>query len=494
MLRMSALLKMLVLISASALLTGCPELPFYQLNITVSGSGQVTTSPSPLFGYYPPFITVTLSATPDPGYQFMAWSGPDAASLDPPYGANTALYIDGNKSVQASFIPIPPTSETGDSIATYYVAPPPLGLDAPGRGTLSAPYATIAYAINRTVVPAGAKVRIQAASGIYPGNLTLKPRIIVSGAPEGEVWIEGTVTGASNSALERVRLAAPEKNTYLLDMNNVAMRLSGVWFIGGPERSETGILVDGTAPVASVIDGCYFSFLSIGIDIGGAIPTIRRCVFENLADSAIVVRQDTGKYFEAKAIGDETDPNTGWNTFRSSIDGPAVVNERNESIQMQLNDWDTNDAGEIADRIEGQAAYVPYLAQGAGLLAASIFCTVVDGKTQAPVLDASVRLVPSGYNPVTNNDNGIYAYPAIPEGSYTLQVSAPDHQTVSRAVNVAGGGLASVTVPLGAETPGRSCGCDNDGKGLPNAGDLFIGALSVLVLLLFKNAVPHAKH
>lgn len=492
MLPLSAALKWLVLISICFLLTGCPELPFYQLNITISGSGQVTTSPSPLLGYYPPFIMVTLSATPDPGYQFMAWSGPDAASLDPPYGNITKLYIDGNKSVQASFIPIPPSSETGDTLTTYYVAPTPLGLDAPGRGTLSAPYATIAYAINRTVVPADAKARIQVAPGTYPGNLTLKPRIIITGAPEGEVWIKGRVTGADNSALERVRLAAPEKNTYLLDMNNVAMRLSGVWFIGGPERAETGILVDGTAPAASVIDGCYFAFLSIGIDIGGAIPAIRRCVFENLADSAIVVRKNSGKYYEAKAIGDDTDPNSGWNTFRTSIDGPAVVNERNESIKMQLNDWDTNNPGEIASRIAGQATYVPYLAQGAGLLAASIYCTVIDAKTQGPVLDASVRLLPSGYNPVTNNDKGVYAYPAIPEGSYTLQVSAPDHQNVSRAVNVAGGGLASVTVALGAESSGRPCGCDNEGKALPNTGDLFIGALSVLVLLLLKNSVSRS--
>jgi hypothetical protein len=465
----------------------------FQLTINITGSGQVAISPPSVDGFYPPFTPVLLTATPGSGYQFMGWSGPDAAALESVYESHTVLVMSGNQSVRANFIATPPLIDPDENALIYHVAPPPLGQDAPGRGTAAAPYATIAYALDR-IIPTGVPMRIQAASGVYSGNLTLKPGVTVASEANGEVWIEGSVTGAANSALERVRLTSNAKSTYLLDMNNVAMTLTGVWFVGGPGRTETGILADGEAPANSIIDGCHFSSLSVGIDIGGAIPTIRRCVFENLADSAIVVRHTAGKSFEAKAIGDETDPTSGWNTFRNNIDGPAIVNERDETLIMQMNDWDTNDPSEIAARIEGPATYVPYLAQGNGLLAASIFCTVVDNTGQTPILNASVRLLPSGYNPVTNNDKGVYAYPAIPEGSYTLQITAPDYQTASRAVNVSGGVIATVTVPLSAGEKPPQCACSGNDKALPAPGDLFIGTLSVLVLLLLKNPVQRHRN
>jgi len=100
-------------------------------------------------------------------------------------------------------------------------------------------------------------------------------------------------------------------------------------------------------------------------------------------------------------------------------------------------------------------------------------------------VNGSVQIIPSAYAEVTLNSNGVYTFPAISSGTYTLNVSAPDFVSASKVVLLADGELASVIVPLSkTETPPQGC-CrnENPAKLSGSAGDLLLGVLSLLALL-----------
>ena len=74
----------------------------YSVSITIVGSGTVTKSPD-----YPTYHlgdVVTLTATPDAGWGFSAWTGDLIGSTTP-----AQITIDGNKAVTATFVELTPT-------------------------------------------------------------------------------------------------------------------------------------------------------------------------------------------------------------------------------------------------------------------------------------------------------------------------------------------------------------------------------------------------
>ena len=83
---------------------GTPAPPVYALNVTLSGSGTVTSNPSGIncgatcSANYPSGAAVSLSATPATGYTFSGWSGACSGS-----GACVAA-MNANRAVTATFI------------------------------------------------------------------------------------------------------------------------------------------------------------------------------------------------------------------------------------------------------------------------------------------------------------------------------------------------------------------------------------------------------
>jgi len=384
--------------------------------------------------------------------------------------------------------------DRNDPCTTAYVAPPPFGDDAEGDGSLLHPWATIAYALDHVnTSPAVPPAKIVAISGDYPETFTMKQNATVGGAPDNVVRIIGSVTGAENSGLENLEIAGGGSSPILLDMNDVTMRVIKVRFTGMENRTETGILADGAHPGQSVIEECDFSQLATAIDIGQDIPMVRRNVFHDLAQSAIILREtdepNTG------SLGDVTDPAIGCNSFEMSIDGPAVLNERGVEIKMELNDWGTNDAIAIAARISGPADFEPFLAAGNGILAASLYCTVWNATTQERIETASVAIAPGLYATVTENVDGVYAYPAIPDGNYTVTVEAPNYESATLSIRVASSAQNSVAIPLepsGEEGEGEGegeqpdCHCGKSEPSLPTGDQAFMVALALVTLLAFS--------
>lgn len=200
-------------------------------------------------------------------------------------------------------------------------------------------------------------------------------------------------------------------------------------------------------------------------------------------------------------MGDLADPETGWNTFRRTIDGYAVINERDTTLLMQQCDWDIDNPtpGAIEDRVDGDVDVAGYLATGSGILASSVYCTVWDAATQKAIDTAAVTLSPSSYSGITNNVNGVYAFPAVSSGFYTVTTTAPGYAQDSRTTTVSSGQLVSIIVALrtqSGEGEGEgegetgTCSCNSgskSGAGLPNPADLLMSGFAVLALVMLRS-------
>ena len=152
---------------------------------------------------------------------------------------------------------------------------------------------------------------------------------------------------------------------------------------------------------------------------------------------------------------------------------------------MQSNYWGTTDPEEFDERVDGPAVLEPVLAKSSAILASSVFCTVWDNVDQKRLTDASVQLKVSAFNPVTNNTEGIYAFPAIAEGQYSVLVNAPGYLRGSMNLNVAGGELKSVTIAMRREIPAEPGGlCPMPAEATARRlgemrGDLFLAGLTL---------------
>ncbi len=410
---------------------------------------------------------------------------------------------------------------------SYYVSPQ--GEDVEAAGTLTRPWATINYALSRFMPPSPAQapplsppsaaspVRLILMPGVYREDIQMLPYQSLVGqiepctpAPEvPAVKIQGWITGANPSALHNLEIEAVGDADVLLDIEDVVMKVVDVTFRGTALRAATGILIDDGTPRRSVIERCTFTSLAIGIDIWGAIPRVRRCLFEDISQAAILVRANPE--IPLHPVGNQEDPETGWNIFKNTVNpgGPAVINQRaGLELLMQKCDWDTNNPEEIANRVEGSVDTTAYLAAGSGILAASLYCTVWNAANQNPILNASVQLTPSNFFEITDNVGGVYAFPAIPSGAYTVVVTAPGYEENSQTAQVGSGQTTSVVVALWAEGPAEGgeegegveegsvegggegegeddCGCNKNKLGsMPGYGDLFLAGLGLITLLV----------
>ncbi|MCX5772183.1 MAG: Ig-like domain-containing protein, partial [Candidatus Hydrogenedentes bacterium] len=350
---------------------------------------------------------------------------------------------------------------------TFYISAA-TGVDVPTAGTLADPWLTISYALTRVTPSQALPMTLVALPGTYEEDVTLKPYVMLAGAElEAKPVIAGTVTAAAATELRRIALTAPQGETtgVLLDIANDAVRVRQVDFSGA---GFTGIRFDSPTGFGVLIEECLFTGLQTGIEIFEAIPTIRRCKFEDLSADAIVLHPRTKgtKSGNDGSLGEAGNANSGYNTFASTIEGYAVVNEREgEPLVMQNNDWDTDNTDEIASHIGGAGAdevdFYPPLAKGAGMTAASVFCSVWDVADKTPVENASVRLSPGAFNPVTENTAGVYTFACVPPDAWTFTVSAPACPDAAQSADVEAGESKSLLFPM--EMSGQS-----EGEGEPN--------------------------
>ena len=353
-------------------------------------------------------------------------------------------------------------------------------------GTLSSPRATITTTlaeINTNLITNVNKQSIVLFPGDYYEDVILSENIILIGiTAHGEnnrAVIHGNITGANGAKIYNVDIKPntnpsvvnPVKvkgeNTILLNCGNTSMHIRNVHFIG--TGSEIGISVEGGNPYNTIIEKCVFQDLSIGILISDSIPIIRRCVFNSTLSTksnspiGIYIEDNSESSNPSNSLGDVNDSNTGWNTFNLE-GGKAIISERKDEIKAHNNDWGTEDVGEISNQIQGNLDTQFYLAKGKAMIASSLVCVVWNATNREPVLNATVSITPSIYPPLTQNTNGVYTFPSIPNGTYTVRIIAPNFDTRQIITNVPEGELKSESVALKPTTPTEGEG-SSDGEG-----------------------------
>ncbi len=85
------------------------QVPEYDVTIYSTKGGSVTTPGEGTFTYHEGEV-VSLEASPDTGYRFVAWTG-DVDTIANPNTASTSIITDSDKSITASFEPRPPAVE-----------------------------------------------------------------------------------------------------------------------------------------------------------------------------------------------------------------------------------------------------------------------------------------------------------------------------------------------------------------------------------------------
>ncbi len=88
-----------------------PAGPSYTLTVSDDGNGSVTLDPSG--GTYASGTTVTLTPVPEAGYEFSAWTGPDAGDIVETGGVYT-IVMNSARSVTANFTAIPVVLPEGE--------------------------------------------------------------------------------------------------------------------------------------------------------------------------------------------------------------------------------------------------------------------------------------------------------------------------------------------------------------------------------------------
>ena len=414
------------------------------------------------------------------------------ASLNPndPSDADNDTDGDGFTNLEEYQHRSDPSNPNSPRVA-FFVAP--TGVDVPGRGTRTAPWQTIAYAITQiqggNAAKTPASVSIVLAPGTYTENVALLPDMILAGSRLGTAIVAGPgptiVRGDVNASIRNLRIqqdAGLSGATVLLDMAGAAMQVAHVDFMGNAQKQALGIVDTSPDQTASLITDCRFTSVANGVVIGDDTPTVRRSVFDQISGNGILVQTAPPKTeARTKSLGDATDPNTGYNAFKA-IGGKAVLNQRAVMLQMQNNNWGTDQALEIANKIQGPVNYTPYLASNVFPFSAksaskgivipgSIVCSVWNADTVGAVTNAAVALTPLGFS-VTDNTQGVYAFASVPSNVYTLTVSAPGFQdSAPKLVSVSDGMTEAISVTLSAD----SVSVDSDGDGLSDGEEATIG-------------------
>lgn len=361
----------------------------------------------------------------------------------------------------------------------------PTGDDSLGNGSEALPWRTINYGVANNTGSSATPTTLILKDGSYVEDVTLSPYMTLRAEHRRAAVLFGAIEAGEESNIIGLRLVVAEGGHQVI-VNDVVTRIIDCSFEANPQIQASGVRVDGTSTGDALISNCIFSGLDVGIDVYGATPNIRGTTIQHWQFAGLYIRQPSAKSDAPKGIGDVTNPEVGFNQFIDGDSGPAVIYERDEVLKCENIYWGTTDAVQISGLIQGQADFEPFLASAA-ILPAGIFCTVLNGTDASRVTDAAVSLTPSDFSSITVNRDGIYAFNAVPSGTYTLTATPAEGRAASQGVNVGEGALASVVLVVNRPgNPDTGCGCQQGQKSAPAAGDVLTVGLGLGSFLLFR--------
>lgn len=359
-----------------------------------------------------------------------------------------------------------------------------LGSDTLGDGSELNPWRTIAFTMSQAAMDAASDnfVTIHLAEGLYEEPVIFVDNVGILGAGPNSVIrhfeendpIHNVVVAADNTELRDVTVDIPiavGDDTTLLRIDDVAITVDGVVFNGRSNLDSTGALVARSGSSASIITNSTFTSLENGVHAVNSGVRIARNTFQFINQgNAIFI----GFAQNAKGGGEEPVPpglgdgldvaQTGFNRFRN-IDGFFINIDELVPVTTfaEYNDWGTDDPAEIAagislPQVKGVSPEVDFEPFLKTRLAPStvIVPLFVEGETDAkgkpiPVplqANPSVTLSPGIGAGERDPGTGVFLFPNVPNGSYTIDGQATNYDANQSSVNANSGDSIVATLTL----------------------------------------------
>jgi len=364
-----------------------------------------------------------------------------------------------------------------DPQAHFYVDP--AGSDWDNDGSETSPWQTISHALFN--VPEGLPIfpiTIHLAPGVYEEPIILMPYVFLAGAGQDQTTIQYydiwanehiVVEAARGSGISDCTITLPgavSDVSILLRAIGVPVALNHVRFDAQDNLFSVAIQVSEPGASDTKIEECTVRRVHFGIQSTNAAPIIRWNTFEDIREDAIFVREPETKDGEGATprAGDVTDERTGYNSFEN-IGNMFVQNLSATLTKAELNYYGEDYATEetIEEKMGGAVDFQPFLA--GAVLGSSVYCCLWDNASpdHPPVENASIVLQPLGAT-ITQNDQGIYVFPAVPAGEYTVTVDAPGYASCTRTVMLTAGGMLSLSFSMTVSEEGENEGAVVEGE------------------------------
>ncbi|MBI1319114.1 MAG: hypothetical protein GC168_09220 [Candidatus Hydrogenedens sp.] len=342
------------------------------------------------------------------------------------------------------------------------------GSDDTGFGTLDAPLKGLTLAVNHAATYAsGARpVEVRVSSGVYDEAFTLPTNVKLFGANPFDpsetvlrppplalkdngntvVYIGGTADSALRDLTISLENSKGVTDATLVMIDGADVAVDNVVLEGADASGSLGMMIAGVGASDARITRTTFRGLDAGAMTSGAAPVLTRNTFESVAGDAITVLSAKGAGADlTPQLGDAADGGTGYNYFED-VGGYFINNESQNEVQAEQNDWGIYEEAAIGEQMFGAVGFVPFLGQA--VVVPTLFVTVLNADTNAPVASAEVRVSPGFIQPVRGNDNGVYTITYVTPGVYTLQVNAAGYFPKSSTASVTGSASAETTVML----------------------------------------------
>ena len=332
-----------------------------------------------------------------------------------------------------------------------------------GTGTEEDPFTSIARAMAEAATYATDDyvVTVQLSAETYTEAVAFAPHVALRGADpsdRGATVIEPAlaqvqangdraILAAENTVLANLTVVlqlTDVSDFRLLSIDGVKMSVFNVAFDGSNLQGTVGISIINLGSSATVVQDCLIRQCEYGVRALETGARITRTRFETIQEDALFVqRPSDDKGEEADVVpnmGDSSDlEETGQNSFDADSIGGAFINNLNESatIVAEGNEWGFDEFGQINPRMAGpgKVDFLPFrLSSNAGILTFTLAVLLKDGETSLPILTGTVSVVGTPPRSVSDNDDGVYVFPALPQGDYTVNGAMAGFQTASESV------------------------------------------------------------
>jgi len=285
-----------IVLALIAATVGCVEsaVPSYELTVASSAGGSVTVPGEGTFAYDEGKV-VNLTATPDPGYEFVNWAG-NVSTLDDVDNATTTIVMDSAYFIIGNFVrqqyDLTTTSTAGGSTTV------------PGEGTFTYDGGTVVNLV------------AEAEEGYKFVNWTGDVSTIRDvNAAQTTITMNGSYSVTANFESKYTPMVAGG------GLHTVGLRIDGtVVAVGYNEYSEC--IVDGWTDIMQVLAGTYHT---VGLKADGTVIRTGWCPFQQCAfDGWTGIIQVAGSYYHTVGL---------------KADGTVVAVGANDDGQCNLGGW-----------------------------------------------------------------------------------------------------------------------------------------------------------